>query len=214
MLNLFIARHGNTFDKGDEILRVGKKTDLPLSLSGQQQAKSLGKLLKELNLSKLDKVFVSNLIRTQQTAQLALETVGFKNELVINALLDEIDYGPDEGQPEKKVVERVGTRALEQWEARATVPSGWLVEPQEIIQGWRNIANQLVSEYLTDSIENNTTQTNILMVTSNGIARFSPYITGDFENFAKAHNIKMKTGALSCFQYDSNKWNVKFWNQY
>ena len=46
MLKLFVARHSNTFDKGDEVLRVGKRTDLPLSSSGRLQAKQLGTFLK------------------------------------------------------------------------------------------------------------------------------------------------------------------------
>ncbi|MFZ4686424.1 MAG: histidine phosphatase family protein [Hyphomonadaceae bacterium] len=35
---IFIVRHGNTFDKGDVVTRVGGRTDLPLSTSGSAQA--------------------------------------------------------------------------------------------------------------------------------------------------------------------------------
>lgn len=217
MLNLLIARHGNTFDKGDEILRVGKRTDLPLSNSGQEQARNLGKFLKQ-HFTEIHQVYVSNLIRTQQTAQLALETMtGSKHSSVfeINSLLDEIDYGPDEGQPENKVIERIGLKALEQWEANATVPQDWLVKPCEIIQGWKDLSQDILQQYQQHLSQAISETKNILLVTSNGIARFAPYITGDFESFSKQYAIKMKTGAISCFQYCDQKsqWRVKFWNQ-
>ncbi|HAO37083.1 MAG TPA: histidine phosphatase family protein, partial [Hyphomonas sp.] len=38
MARLIIVRHGNTFDKGDTVTRVGGRTDLPLSASGLAQA--------------------------------------------------------------------------------------------------------------------------------------------------------------------------------
>ena len=38
---VYIVRHGNTFDKGDVVTRVGARTDLPLSSSGQTQAEQL-----------------------------------------------------------------------------------------------------------------------------------------------------------------------------
>ena len=41
MTTLIIARHGNTFDKGDIPTRVGARTDLPLVEKGRAQAKAL-----------------------------------------------------------------------------------------------------------------------------------------------------------------------------
>jgi broad specificity phosphatase PhoE len=41
MARLFVVRHGNTFDAGDVITRVGGRTDLPLSASGKAQAEKL-----------------------------------------------------------------------------------------------------------------------------------------------------------------------------
>ena len=42
MTDIYIVRHGNTFDKGDVVTRVGARTDLPLSRSGFAQAEALG----------------------------------------------------------------------------------------------------------------------------------------------------------------------------
>lgn len=204
MITLLIARHGNTFDKGDTVLRVGKNTDLPLSTSGQQQAKNLGRYLKQHHPT-IDRVIVSQLQRTQQTATLALGEMNLVHELEIRSMFDEIDYGVDEGQPETKVIARIGEQALKDWETSAIVPNGWQVNVDEIIQSWKTLAKNLLASY-----EKPTT---ILIVTSNGIARFAPYITHDFTSFSKQYDIKMKTGALSCFQFEENTWQVKYWNK-
>ena len=41
LVDIYIVRHGNTFDKGDVVTRVGARTDLGLSSSGQTQAEAL-----------------------------------------------------------------------------------------------------------------------------------------------------------------------------
>ena len=58
---LIIARHGNTFDKGDVCVRCGLHTDLPLSVSGNAQAVLMGKFFKLKNINP-DVVFTSNFL--------------------------------------------------------------------------------------------------------------------------------------------------------
>ena len=45
MIKLIIARHGNTFNKGETPTRVGSRTDIPLVDSGKEQAKLIGEYL-------------------------------------------------------------------------------------------------------------------------------------------------------------------------
>ena len=199
MITLLVARHGNTFDPGDTILRVGKQTDFPLSKSGCEQAKKLGVFLKE-KYTMIDHVMVSQLQRTQQTAHLALPDI----QCEINSFLDEIDYGVDDGKPEFQVVERLGETALKAWEENAVPPEGWKVQPENIIQGWQRLAQQCVNDYSEQQ-----TNTTILIVTSNGIARFAPSIVD--EQMVSSH--KMKTGAVSAFQFTQDKrWLLDYWN--
>lgn len=199
MLTLLIARHGNTFDPGDTILRVGKQTDLPLSNSGREQAKKLSVFLNEKYL-KIDNVFVSSLKRTQETASIALPNISFK----IKSIFDEIDYGIDDGKPESEVIERVGVDALKQWEERGIPPSGWLVNPEKIIKDWQDFSRKCVEQYPSG--------TTILVVTSNGIARFAPTMTIDFETFKQSHSIKMRTGSISALKYIDGVWRVEYWD--
>ena len=51
-----------------------------------------------------------------------------------------------------------------------------------------------------------------MVVTSNGIARFAPHITGDFDGFAARHKIKISTGGICVFDHDGQNWHVRNWN--
>lgn len=200
MTTLIIARHGNTFKPEDTPTRVGGRTDIPLVEKGQRQAEAIGTYLKEHNLNP-DIAYSATLKRTKETASLALKSAG--TDIAIDALdiFDEIDYGPDENQTEETVIKRIGAKAIEQWDKNATVPDGWKVNPDEIIENWRRFAQNI----------NKTNQT-VLVVTSNGIARFAPHITDNFDSFAKEHTIKLKTGALGILTLSQGKWRVAGWN--
>lgn len=203
MTTLLIARHGNTFDPGEQVLRVGKNTDLPLSNSGREQAVRLGNYFKD-NAIKIDTAFTSSLIRTIETAKIALNTAGSFAAVRQNHIFDEIDYGPDEGKPEPEVIARVGTDALQAWDNAAIVPPGWNVDPQEIIQNWHDFAAMLLHKFPSQTI---------LVVTSNGIARFAPHLIADFAAFSQKHPLKISTGALCCLQTTADGWNVEYWNK-
>ena len=211
MTRLIIARHGNTFGPNDTPTRVGARTDLPLVEKGYEQAKALGRYIKDHDLIP-DAVYSSTLSRTKETASLALQEAGIKLPVYALDIFNEIDYGEDENQTEDKVIARLGQDALEQWDKNAIVPDGWKVDPQEIIQNWYSFTTQISKTH--DTVTNNVmdiTET-ILVVTSNGIARFAPYITEDFESFANQYSIKLSTGALGILEHKDNKWAVTDWN--
>ena len=83
------------------------------------------------------------------------------------------------------------------------VPDGWKADPQAIIEHWHGFARQIIEHGDGEKI---------LAVTSNGIARFAPYITGDFEGFRTTHKLKIATGALCILLHDDHSWKVKEWN--
>ncbi len=201
---LVIARHGNTFDKADIPTRVGARTDIPLVKSGKEQAARIGKLLKESNILP-DSVYSSHLLRTKETAQIAIEQTGYKLPIYPLDIFNEIDYGPDENKTEDEVISRIGKEAIEKWDKEAIVPDGWNFKPEDTIKHWKDFASHIAKDDAGG---------HILVVTSNGIARFAPYITGDFQGFSKENNIKMSTGAISIFEHDSDtgKWECKRWN--
>lgn len=160
MTELYVLRHGNTFDKGDVITRVGARTDLPLSTSGKKQASQLAAHFAAKGIA-FKVVYASPLRRAVMTAEAIAGAINPPPLLRIETNLTEIDYGPDENQPEEKVVERIGQPALDAWNARASVPPGWQVDPGSLIDAWRGFFGQIKGE-----------EGPVLAVTSNGVARF------------------------------------------
>lgn len=201
MTTLIIVRHGNTFEKGETPRRVGARTDLPLVESGRSQARAIGHWLKTNGLYP-EAVYSSQLQRTKETAEIALKEAGYKEPVYPLAIFNEIDYGPDENLPENAVIARVGEQALKDWDEKAKVPQGWAFDPTQCIEDWKNFAGHIIDDH----------QTCVMVVTSNGIARFAPYITGDFDSFAQNHGIKISTGAVCVLQYENGRWTVKDWN--
>lgn len=200
---LLIARHGNTFEPGEVIKRVGI-TDLPLAASGLIQGRKLGTYLKQNDLIP-DVIFTSKLKRTLQTAEQAQNSMGISLPLERLSMFNELDYGPDENQPETEVVARIGKDILQLWETQAIVPEGWKVNPLDIINNWMSFAERLRKVYLGKTC---------LVVTSNGIARFAPYLTGDFSAFSQQYSIKIATGALCLLEnkQPDKTWNCLQWN--
>ena len=64
---LIVVRHGNTFNTGDVICRVGSATDIPLTETGMKQAYAAGEMLAE-NGFVPDVIFHAPLQRTCQSA--------------------------------------------------------------------------------------------------------------------------------------------------
>ena len=201
---LIIVRHGNTFNKGETCLRIGCRTDIPLSSSGKEQAILLGKYLKFKNIIP-DKVFSSELKRTYQTAEIAFKETGISVSIERNKIFNEIDYGIDEAKTDEEIISRIGKDALEQWNKNAIVPDGWKFNPKEAIDNWFDFSKMIEKEY----------QDKVIMVfTSNGIARFAPYLTGNFDKFIENYDIKISTSALCTFIKNKNEefWKVITWN--
>ena len=198
---LIIARHGNTFEKGETPRRVGARTDLPLTETGCMQARALGRWLKAKALQP-GLVYSSQLQRTEKTARLAMEEAGYAPQVIPLAIFNEIDYGPDENLPEDAVITRLGEQALRDWDDKALVPPGWNFNPDQCIADWQDFAAQIVDS-----------QTGcVLVVTSNGTARFAPHITGDFDSFRKTYPLKLSTGCAGVFEYENGRWIARGWN--
>lgn len=203
MTTLFIARHGNTFLSGEVPLRVGARTDLPLVESGIVQARALGSYFKQEQINPAA-VYSGHLKRAHETARLALESLGNATPIIALDMLNEIDYGPDEAKTEDEVIARIGKEAIDAWDKDAIVPKGWKVNPQAIIDQWKGFAKTITGKHRGETV---------LVVTSNGIARFVPHITGDFSQFSAQHSLKVSTGALCCFKHSRGRWHIEYWNK-
>ncbi len=220
MKTLIIARHGNTFRKGETPTRVGGRTDLPLV--EEERGRGIGKYLAKLGLTPT-RILAAPLQRTMSTAALAAEELGNPCPVQPDARFLEVDYGPDENQTEEATKLRLGTdiakaqgtdpatlspeqldalgeQAIELWNAQAIVPRGWKVDVQQIISNWSELAAEVQEGEV------------LLCVSSNGTIRFAPHITGDYAGFCAEHDIKVATGGVCIFtSEDGATWTCKEW---
>lgn len=201
MTDIYIVRHGNTFDKGDIVTRVGARTDLALSTSGEMQAAQLAIHLQQLVPGGFGKAYCSPLIRTRQTAEVILGVSQTAPALETVEFLREIDYGPDENQPEDKVIERLGEAALAAWDEAAVPPPGWDIDPMQLKQDWADLIAQLTADQSAKPV---------LIVTSNGIARFVLDAVTAYEE--TPDSIKLKTGAYGVLHATSDAVTLRRWN--
>lgn len=200
MTQLLIVRHGNTFETGETPRRVGLRTDLPLSSSGRKQANALQIYLESAHPN-ITAVFCSDLMRTKQTAQLAL---AYLPNITIKPLsiFNEVDYGVDENQIEDKVIARIGKQALKDWEEKSIVPNGWHIDSDAIKADLAQFSSAIVEQYPDETI---------MVVTSNGIARFFPDVLMSDSTWNQP--LKMPTASISLFQYKNNRWHCQFWGK-
>jgi broad specificity phosphatase PhoE len=190
---LIIVRHGNTFDKGDVVTRVGGRTDLPLSVSGRAQAEGLARHFASYAFATARS---GPLKRTRETAAAILAAQANPPELTTDLFLREIDYGPDENRPEDEVIVRIGKPALEAWERDFIPPPGWRVDPAALIGNWQETFAELRDQ-----------PGDHLIVTSNGIARFALTAAG-----AHGHEGKLATAAWGVITLEGEEARVTEWN--
>lgn len=221
---LIVVRHGNTFNSGDVILRVGSATDIPLTEKGVQQGNAVGRDLAGAGI-KIDKIFAAPLMRTMRSAQ---EIASHYGNMPVEKLefLTELDYGMDDGQPEDDIVLRLGIvesngkigeqtsldelreagkAALKKWDSEAVLPRAWKhLEPKaaQLSRDWAEFGERVKKEFAGKTV---------VAVTSNGIARFSKVLLDD-GGAALGGNLKLATGAYGVYVFEDGKWQCEKWN--
>lgn len=220
MKTLIIARHGNTFRKGETPTRVGCHTDLPLV--EEERGKGIGLYLKQRGIIPT-RILAAPLKRTMSTAALAADAAGCSCPVEPDHRFIEVDYGPDENKTEEEVKARLGAHAarteglnpdslspeeldakgaaiIDKWNEDATVPDGWKVDVQQIRDNWMSLAAEVKDGDI------------MLCVSSNGTIRFAPCITGNYEAFCAEHDIKVATGGVCIFtSEDGSSWVCQEW---
>lgn len=172
---IFIIRHGDTFGPGEAPRRIGAGTDLPLVESGRAQADRLGTHLTAQGLA-ISSLVSSPLRRARETAERIGAALSRSPDGTL-PWLNEIDHGPDEGQPEEAVTARIGIEAIERWDRQGIAPPDWTVDAEARIAAWQAFFRQAP-------------EGDHLLVTSNGAARFALLALG-----ASTDGLKLRTAA-------------------
>ncbi len=201
MTDIYIVRHGNTFDKGDIVTRVGARTDLPLSQSGKEQAEALAAHFRQIEPQGFLTGYCSPLIRTRETLDAILSTQKKRVEPEVLDFLREVDYGPDENQTEETVTKRIGELALKSWDEHAVPPPDWKLDPPQLKQDWADLFRALNFDRQAGPV---------LIVTSNGIARFALDAITKFQ--MNPASIKLKTGAYGLIHSCEQDITLVSWN--
>jgi broad specificity phosphatase PhoE len=189
---LFIVRHGNTFAPGETARRIGSRTDIPLVESGEAQADALGASFARMGV-RFDQALTSPLLRTRQTADRILRRQPGPLTVAVVPWLAEIDHGPDEGQADPLIVARIGAAALARWDSDAIAPPGWIVDAESRLAAWRSLFEDQARRAAG----------NVLIVTSNGSARFALAAQPNLVADARARaSLKLRTGAWGELEVD------------
>jgi len=201
-MDLILARHGNTFAKGDKVVWIGRHEDLPLTKEGEEQAKRLGEALRDVPL---EAVFTSQLIRAREFARIALETAGTDLIPVIDERLSELDYGVWGGLTSEEIRGKFGSEALDQWESASIWPKGdiWGSREEEVLQDITSLVSELRLR-----------EGPVLVVSSSGTLRyFLKGIPGEFEARAPAGLTKLRTGHIAHLRLSREEGRVLLWNE-
>jgi probable phosphoglycerate mutase len=204
---LLLARHGNTFDKGDKVVWVGARTDLPLTAKGREQAAALGEGLRPL-AAQIKRVIAGPLQRTRAHAEIAAARLGLALPVEISEDLREIDYGLWEAKSSEEIHALGGEAELKAWNETGAWPHspGWTPEPEIIAANVARLAGECAATLHESDAA--------LLVTSNGILKFFlKLVRGAFEDMAAAGALKVATGNVCALCHSARGWEVVFWDR-
>lgn len=162
MTLILLARHGATFNPGETAYFVGARQDLPLTETGEAQARAIGQALGTAGL-KPARIICGPLIRTRRTAQIAGEEARFSGAAEIDARLREIDFGAWGGKTDAQVIEEYGEDALRAWREQGRRPAG---------AGWSPDEDTLKDNARAVLADAAAGPGPVLLVTSNGVLRY------------------------------------------
>lgn len=126
---VIFMRHGQAENNVNRML-VGRHLESHLTEYGRQQAQDAAKHLKDV---RIDKVLVSPVIRTVETAKIVCDTIGVDYE--IDERLYEIELGKLVGMNYEEVVTKYGNLFLKFYDEHDPVLSSFGVEPFTSVKG-------------------------------------------------------------------------------
>jgi broad specificity phosphatase PhoE len=202
-MTLLFARHGNTFEAGEVARIVGAHEDLPLTEAGKEQARVLGRAIKQSGLE-LQLICAGPLSRTKVFAEIAAAEADFKGVLRIDTQLRELDFGIWSGLSDEEVAARFGQDVLDDWRRHGKRPAaaGW--SPEES-------ATRTALSALAEEIGN---KPDALCVTSNGVLRYAMELDPTaFALRGKDGGFRVKTGKLCAFRRTAEGLRIAFWDE-
>lgn len=208
-IRLFLVRHGNTFPPGNEIVYVGVKTDLPLTVQGQTQEEHVGQYFKSIGV-RPTAIYAGALKRQIESAEIIAYALNYGHPLYLREPgLTELDYGPWEGLKVSEI-QKQWPNEYNAWITQAVWPNEFGNSFHERIRDIGDWINILRNRY-----KNGET---VIAVSSNGILRlFYTFIPKEWERLVREHKIEELKVGTGCFcelllypdHLEVIRWNVK-----
>lgn len=202
---IILARHGNTFNPGDRVYRVGKRNDLPLTSQGIAQAEAFADALISKNIVPSE-FYCSPLQRTQTFARTIITKMRLNNHPQIDERLNELDYGSWAGLTDEEIAAQYPDE-LKAWKAASVWPqnSDWPESEADMINSVKCFVKDLVTKHKPDDI--------VFVVSSCGRLRyFLKLVDNAFEDMIKSKGVSVKTGNACKISYQSGKFKIELWN--
>jgi len=196
---VILCRHGNTFEKGDKVVMVGAREDLPLTSHGLEQARAVGVAFVSSKVTPA-RILSGPLQRTKVFAEQVRSEIGASAPVEIDERLIEFDYGAWSGLSNEEIAALSGQSALDAWQERSERPNGITFVPST--EQARTEAAALMNELAKD-------EGVCLVVTSNGRLREF----GQLLNAASSvPSYKVKTGHACLLLREGPKWRILGWD--
>ncbi len=195
---IIVCRHGNTFEKGEKVVMVGAREDLPLTEHGREQARRMAQALTSLGV-KLDRVVSGPLQRTREFAEIVICATGSAVKAAIEQRLLELDYGAWGGKSNEEIEAAYGAEALQAWQERSIRPAQVDFQPSE--ETLEQETRELLAEWAQHSGV-------LLVVTSNGRLRE----LGRVVQAPSAGSFKVRTGHACVLRFDNGGWQIVGWD--
>jgi broad specificity phosphatase PhoE len=195
---VILCRHGNTFDKGEKVVMVGAREDLPLTEEGRAQAGRMAAAIASSGLV-IDRVLCGPLQRTKVYAELIVQQLGSSLQPKIDSRLVELDYGAWGGLSNEEISERYGADVLSAWSERGIRPHQTPFSPSADVLAEETKA--LLDEL---ALEGGVS----LVITSNGRLREYARLLASQQQLSH----KVKTGHASVLMHSSSTWRIIGWD--
>ena len=193
---LFLVRHANTFEQGEQPYWVGAQQDLALSNSGRAQLPALKRrVLARLEVENYTpaRLITSPLKRARETADI------FEIPVQIDQRLRELDFAAWANKTDKEIL-ALGSKAeaeLRAWRETSKLPESWALDETAL--------HTELSQFLNDQRSKSPNTT--IAVTSNGILK----LIGKILQGPGAWNVQ--TANFCELELIAESWRINGWNQ-
>lgn len=207
-INLFLVRHGNTFEPHETCVQVGSGTDLSLARAGREQAEEFSSWFDQHH-GRPSAIYAGPLKRHKESAEIVSRRLGVSCTSNVEAL-NEVDFWGWEGKTPEQILEE-WPEEYEAWQQQAVWPEnifkGRLSEKLSLIEGW--------FEELREVYPHGST---IIAYSSGGTIRyFYSFLKSEWKKLVRdkaVSSLKVKTGNYCQLEITRGSIRVISWNKF